>query len=135
MCLSSQGGYVIFPKVPPVLREISASDDCRLSVGWVIAKPDGEDALLRIEVTADPCPNVTWMVNGTEINFVNNMQQISSDPCLNGTAEPYNFIPNITDETVSFGGYSAYFENRAGNLTTEVILVTPEGIQYTWCIY
>ena len=113
--------------MPPEVSEISVPDDCRESVGRVLAKPDGTDALLQFEIIADPCPSVTWMVNGTEIDFVNNTLQIPNDPCSEGDIGIFNFTLNITDVTDGFGDYTAIFENRAGNLTTEVVLVTPEG--------
>ena len=70
---------------------------------------------------------MTWIVNGTEIDFVNNTLQIPNDPCSEGDIGIFNFTLNITDVSEGFGDYTAIFENRAGNLITEVVLVTPEG--------
>ena len=102
-----------------------APEDCRPGIGRVFA---GERATILIQLLAYPCPNVTWMVNGTELDLANNMLQIPNNPCSNGTTGTYKFTLTITNVTQGFGNYSAYLKNRAGNITTDVILITPEGI-------
>ncbi len=102
--------------------------DCRVPQG-VLSEPAGESTTIEVVVTADPCPSVTWMYNGAEIDFVNNTVHVpGANPCPAEQEErpSFTFSLTVSDLTEGEGLYSALVENRAGSSTSEEVLVAPE---------
>ncbi len=102
--------------------------DCRVPQG-VLSEPAGENATIEVVVTANPCPSVTWMYNGAEIDFVNNTVHVpGANPCPaeQEERESFTFSLTVSDLTEGEGLYSAEVENRAGSSTSEEVLVAPE---------
>ena len=115
--------------VTHIINGSIAPEDCRH--GQVVSVPDGQAANVTFRVTADPCPNVTWMYNGNEIVFAENntLQQFGASPCpqdiqVGGTFEFTLLVLNVTEGE---GNYAARFENRAESVTSANILVVPNG--------
>ena len=108
------------------MNQIYAPEDCRSDIGGkVITKPEGQEVSLTVEIMADPCPSVTWMVNGGAIDVFSDPLYSADDPCT-GLGFVFNFTLNISSDTE--GNYSAYFVNEVGDLATEEVLVTSEGM-------
>ncbi len=102
--------------------------DCRVPQG-VLSQPAGESTTIEVVVTADPCPSVTWMYNGAEIDFVNNTVHVpGANPCPTEQEERASFTFSLTVSNITEGEglYSALVENRAGSSTSEEVLVVPE---------
>ena len=90
-----------------------------------------EPVTVSLQVTANPCPNVTWMYNGNEIVFGENntLQELGASPCPQDTQMGgiFEFTLIVLNVTEGEGIYTARFKNRAGNVTSDDILVTPNG--------
>ena len=65
------------------------------------------------------------MVNGGAIDVFSDPLYSADDPCT-GVGFVFNFTLNISSDTE--GNYSAYFVNEVGDLATEEVLVTSEGM-------
>ncbi len=103
----------------------------------ILSEPSGESAVIQFIVTGDPCPNVTWSYNGSEIDFNENntLHLLGNDPCpaVDEEMPSFTFDLNVTDVTEGEGLYSALFENRAGSATSDEIMVVPEG-ELSWTL-
>ena len=111
-----------------------AAEDCRH--GQVVSVPDGQPATVSLQVTADPCPTVTWMYNGSEIVFDENntLQELGASPCLLDTqvGGTFRFTLIVLNVTEGEGYYAGRFKNQVGEDTSDNILVTPNGEYQGW---
>ena len=109
-------------------------DRCRDEPTYFV--PVGQPLSLSVNVTADPCPEVEWMVDGKTLLEVEesaecNMTFYSTDSCSDFTGPPtgsYTFtiaINSVLDCTT--GRYTITLSNRAGTVTSGPVFVTPEG--------
>ena len=92
----------------------------------LVSSSEEETVTLFTVVTADPCPTIQWMFNGS--NITQNAVYTINDPCPSpgspGSAS-YNFTltVNLTMETA--GVYNAAFTNPAGTSLVAGLTVTP----------
>ena len=89
-------------------------------VGTLLIHPvKTTNVLLRAEVNSDPCPDVQWQLNGTNITSSDGAFSFDN-PCLDTSAiSPYNFSLTILVLTKIYSGnYSAIFNNRYSTSST-----------------
>ena len=103
--------------------------DTGIGLPLLVAPTDGGNAVLYAVVTADPCPTIQWMVNGSAVSgagyILNNP---SSSP--SGTTS-FNFTLTIAATSARTGTYTATVMNRAGSQNVMPVFVTPPGMLTT----
>ena len=109
----------------------SSSDDLTLDMGLgkplLVASSVGGQVILFAVVTADPCPSIQWMVNGSAVSTGANY--VIGNPCSSsppGTTS-FNFTLTITATAVTTGTYSSTLTNPAGTANVPDVFVTPPG--------
>ena len=120
------------PPTSSVIMAVSSSSsdihamDTGLGLPLLVAATDGGDAVLFAVVTADPCPTIQWMVNGSNIGRAG---YTLNNPCSSppGTTS-FNFTLTITATSVRTGTYSATLTNPAGTVNVPPVFVTPPGM-------
>ena len=134
--------YAVFPPDPTVITGISPPDNDRCRDIPTYVRPAGDTLTLSVDVTADPCPEVEWRVDGRTLAEVEasagcNMTFYTTNSCSDfpdPATGSYTFtidINNITDCTA--GRYTITLSNRAGDVTSDPVFVTPEGMLIPWC--
>ena len=104
----------------------SSSDIYAMDIGiglpLLVVPTDGGSAILFAVVTADPCPTIQWMVNGSTLN----------NPCSSpaGTTS-FNFTLTIAATSARTGTYTATLMNPAGMVNMLPVFVTPPGVLTT----
>ena len=129
---------------PPMITGIAGLppnlDRCRDETVYFVEV--GQPLTLSVNVTADPCPEVEWRLDGRTLVEVEgsaecNMTFYSTDSCSDFTGPPtcnYTFTITINNVSVcTTGRYTATFSNRAGTVTSATVFVTPEGVSIPWC--
>ena len=119
------------PPTSSVIMAVSSSSsdihamDTGLGLPLLVAATDGGDAVLFAVVTADPCPTIQWMVNGSNIGRTG---YTLNNPCSSpaGTAS-FNFTLTITATSARTGTYNATLINPAGTANVPDVFVTPPG--------
>ena len=107
----------------------SSSDTHTMDIGiglpLLVAPTDGGNAVLFAVVTADPCPTIQWMVNGSAVSGAG---YTTNNPCSSpaGTTS-FNFTLTITATSARTGTYAATLINRAGSRNVMPVFVTPPG--------
>ena len=103
--------------------------DTGIGLPLLVAPTDGGNAVLYAVVTADPCPTIQWMVNGSAVSgagyILNNP---SSSP--SGTTS-FNFTLTIAATSARTGTYTATLMNPAGMVNMLPVFVTPLGVLTT----
>ena len=130
---------ILFLSVSPVITDLTATNPMAASdriEGTVIVADSGTpNVTVVVEVASDPCPEVQWSINGTNINdsanyFINN-------PC-GANSSLYNFTITIANLTLDTSGqYSAVFSHLAGSTTLPGLYVTVPGkfkMQKAYCM-
>ena len=94
----------------------------------LVSNSDGDQVILFAVVTADPCPSIQWMVNGTAV--INSGSYTISNPCSTSPAgtTSFNFTLTITATAVTAGTYNATLTNAAGTIEVPDVFVTPPGM-------
>ena len=133
--LSSTYVLILSPFPPfSVIPAVSASSSQGLMVDSIIGKAllvapmVGSQVTLFAEVTADPCPTISWRVNGSAVNSSGNYtigNPCSNSPPGNGS---FNFILTITATAATTGTYNATLTNPAGTTEVPDVFVTPPGM-------
>ena len=92
--------------------------------GTVIVADSGTpNVIVVVEVASDPCPEVQWSINGTNITN-GSADYFFNNPC-GGNSSPYNFTITIASLTLATSGqYSAVFSHLAGSTTLPGLYVT-----------
>ena len=103
--------------VPYNFTQLGAFNDRDL--GALIVQDNATNINFWVDVMADPCPEVTWLFNGTQLGPSNEMFTYN-DPCRNAVqgSSPYwrfNLVVMLMDRTS--GSYTATFTNIAGITT------------------
>ena len=112
---------------------VSRSSSDLLATDSIIRKPllvapsTGEQVTLFAEVTAEPCPTVQWMVNGSAVSNAGNYT--IGNPCFGSPAgiTTFNFTLAITATSATAGTYNATLINSAGTANISDVFVTPPG--------
>ena len=100
--------------MPYNFTELGAFDDRDL--GALIVQDNATIVNFFVDVVADPCPDITWFFNGTQLGPVNSIFTYSN-PCVGateGSSPNWRFTLNLTLTEVTSGSYSASFTNIAG---------------------
>ena len=92
----------------------------------LVSSSEEESVTLFAVVTADPCPTIQWMFNGS--NITQNAVYTINDPCPSsgspGSAS-YNFTLTINLTMETAGVYSAAVTNPARTSLVAGLTVTP----------
>ena len=96
------------------LTELNAFDDRDL--GALIVQENGTTVNFFVDIVADPCPDVMWFFNGTQLG-PSNATFTYNNACAAGDARSPNWrftltVAPLTAETS--GSYTASFSNIAG---------------------
>ena len=130
------------PSLPPsevaVVTDVGASNPGsspdRREGTLVVVNDPATNATISLDVEADPCPNVSWLLNGdTEVVTTAGVYEVVS-PCNDpASRSPYRFSVIISTliAGVNIGGYVATFQNVGGTTTSSQIFVTPSGEWYS----
>ena len=118
----------VLPQVLPYnFADLGAVSDRDLGV--LIVKDSGSIVNFSVNVIADPCPNVTWINNGTNLGpsseiFTHN------NPCVSADARSPNwtFTLNVALTAATSAHYSASFSNIAGNTQSPLVYITIPGM-------
>ena len=100
--------------------------DTGIGLPLLVAPSVGGNAMLFAVVTADPCPTIQWMVNGTAVSGAG---YTLNNPCSSpaGTTS-FNFTLTITATSARTGTYSTTLTNPAGTVNVPEVFVTPPGM-------
>ena len=103
--------------------------DIGIGLPLLVVPTDGGNAILFAVVTADPCPTVQWMVNGSTVSGVG---YTLNNPCSSpaGTTS-FNFTLTIAATSARTGTYTATLMNPAGMVNMLPVFVTPPGVLTT----
>jgi len=96
----------------------------------LVSSSEEESVTLFAVVTADPCPAIQWMFNGS--NITQNAVYTINDPCPSPGSPgsvSYNFTLTINLTMETAGVYSAAVTNPAGTSLVASLTVTPPGMQ------
>ena len=99
--------------------------DTGIGLPLLVAATDGGDVILFAVLTADPCPTIQWMVNGSAVSGAG---YTLNNPCSSpaGTTS-FNFTLTITATSPRTGRYAATLMNPAGSQAVMPVFVTPPG--------
>ena len=99
----------------------------------------GQSLTLAMTVTADPCPEVEWRLDGRTLAEVEEESVYDINSCSDFTGPDtgsYTFtiaINSVSDSTT--GNYTITLSNRAGTVTSDPVFVTPEGVCADHSVY
>ena len=96
----------------------------------LVSSSEEETVTLFTVVTADPCPTIQWMFNGS--NITQNAVYTINDPCPSpgSPGSPsYNFTLTINLTMETAGVYSAAVTNPAGTSLVAGLTVTPPSMR------
>ena len=104
--------------VPYNFSNLNAFDDRDL--GALIVRENGTQVAFFVDIIADPCPDITWFFNGTQLGPSNDTF-VYNNACAAMDARSPNWrftltVPSLTEDTS--GSYTATFTNIRG--TTEL---------------
>ena len=97
-------------------------------LGALIVRDNGSTVSFSVDVVADPCPDITWIFNGTTLGPSNNTFMYSN-PCIaDSTRLPYlTFSLNVILTEATSGSYSANITNVAGTTLLPNVYITIPG--------
>ena len=103
--------------------------DIGMGLPLLVAPTDGGNAVLFAVVTADPCPTIQWMVNGSAVRSAG---YTTNNPCSSpaGTTS-FNFTLTIAATSARTGTYATTLTNRARSQNVMPVFVTPPGMVTT----
>ena len=101
--------------------------DIGIGLPLLVAPSDGGNAILFAVVTADPCPTIQWMVNGSAVSGAG---YTLNNPCSSpaGTTS-FNFTLTITATSSRTQTYNAILTDPAGTQNVPEVFVTPPGMR------
>ena len=103
------------------------------NVGTLIVLNSSSTVRLSVDVLADPCPSVVWMLNGTALG-PNNSNITFNNPCIEGASTSLNiwtYTLNVVVTSDTSGHYLANFTNIAGTTFLHRTYFTIPGMFYT----
>ena len=107
--------------------ELDAFDDRDL--GALIVRNNGSIVNFSVDVVADPCPDVVWILNDTRLGPSNETFRYSSSCAETSTIGPnWTFTLNVSLTSETSGWYKANFTNIAGSTQSPKIYFTIPGM-------
>jgi hypothetical protein len=100
--------------LPYSFSQLNAFNDRDL--GALIVQDNGTIINFWVDVVADPCPDIIWLFNGTQLG-PSNETFTYNNPCLNaveGSSPNWRFTLDVMLTDGTSGSYTATFTNIAG---------------------
>ncbi len=110
---------VLAEMVPYNFSALNAFNDRDL--GALIVQENATVVNFWVDVRADPCPDIVWFFNGTQLGPTNETFTYNN-PCLNameGSSPNWRFTLDVMLTEETSGSYTATFTNLAGTTTLE----------------
>ena len=105
--------------------ELNAFDDRDL--GALIVQENATTVNFFVDVVADPCPEINWFFNGTQLGPSNDTFTYDTCAAMDARSPNWRFTLNVALTEKTLGSYTARFNNIAGStqLPTPAYLTIP----------